>query len=267
MGAPSKNVPRSLANPPIREAVIELRVAEGDSSARLSILEKLSERLRNQFPKIEPMHQLQAVIRLSGPKGPEAQNQESGQIGFRMFDEANERIVQLRTDRIVYSLTYGDEKAYSGWETLRDPARKLWEIYSEALERPPIVRLGVRYINSMLTPKISEAVSSIASDGSPGVRTVHTVALNQFGKPESMVARTVLSFAEEQAKAHVQQAWSPTQSPPDHAEMILDVDAYREFERDNPPADPWEVVEGLRKIKNDLFFNSFSAEILEAFDK
>jgi uncharacterized protein (TIGR04255 family) len=68
--------------------------------------------------------------------------------GFSFTNQNKQQVLQVRFDGFTFS-TFAP---YDRWETLRDEARRLWELYRSATGAQSVTRAAVRYINRIDIP-------------------------------------------------------------------------------------------------------------------
>ncbi|MEE9311850.1 MAG: TIGR04255 family protein, partial [Planctomycetota bacterium] len=179
-------------------------------------------------------------------------------IGWKLTSQDGLWVLQVRDDRVSLSYVRSNEKPYPGWEVFWKKVQAVWATAKDSLLVTSISRVGLRYINQLGTPRIAKALSSNSSDGKPFLATSHNVATDLAAEMISTMARSVLQF-DNHHFATVHQLWQNQDSS--EAELILDIDAYYVGETD--VIEP--TLERLREIKNSIFFESFSPELIEGF--
>jgi uncharacterized protein (TIGR04255 family) len=108
--------PRQLANPPIAEAVIELRVKLG-SHTRLEALDPAGEEIAEEYPRRE----VQRVHEILFALPPHAENvtaRRRAAMGYRFHSRDQRKIVQFRLNGFTVSWL----RPYTSWQDLRSSA-------------------------------------------------------------------------------------------------------------------------------------------------
>lgn len=135
---------RHYTGAPITEAVIDLRV-EILSEITLSILKGLQHSTELDYPVCEEMLVVQGQIQAC-PSIAAIASQTI--IGYRFLSGDRKQIFQARLDGFTFSRL----APYDKWETFRDEARRLWELYRAVANPKSVNRVAVRYINRLDLP-------------------------------------------------------------------------------------------------------------------
>ena len=136
-----------LPNAPIVEALIDLRVQLPDEFS-IKELAPFRDGLHESFPIIRKRKQIHAQLTFS-PSAPPAVRVESPKPdGYMLTSADGTEVVQGRLDGYTFSRL----RPYRDWDSLRDSARKFWEIYCDVAHPTSISRLAVRYINRLELP-------------------------------------------------------------------------------------------------------------------
>jgi uncharacterized protein (TIGR04255 family) len=160
--------------------------------------------------------------------------------------EENNQVVQFRVDGITFSRL----EPYENWERLSSEARRLWDIYRQAVGVQKIVRIAVRYINLFKLPGNNVEPEEYLNIF-PQVPQKLPPELRDFG-PFSMSLpmhqpdlKGILVINERNA----------LQAEPDIVPIVVDFDLYV----DNPPVgneeELWAFFDKLRERKN-LYFEA-----------
>jgi len=234
-----------LENPPIVEALIDVRVVE--RAGVLEELGRLAERVRDDYPHV--LHKLQQTIEVSdsGQARQVAHREEARGFGFT--NSARDRIVQARVD----GFTFNWLGRYESWEALRDEARRLYDIYRAVASPEGIERVAVRYVNRMQVPEGAELGElmrlrvEIPADLPQRLGGVMTRVLMPF---DGSIVANVTSVIEPAAGS--QMTWT------------LDIDVI-DFERSSDSRSDaiWPRLDRLRSVKNQVFFNVLTESSLE----
>lgn len=247
-------VPRQLSNPPIVEALIDLRtVLPEDFSAEA--FRDMHEQLKDRFPKVQPLRAFEGKVEFN--QGRISQSAaDRGVMGYRFQSDDDSRIVQFRHD----GFTLNHLTPYQGWDQLRAEAESLWQCYVSAANPERVERIATRYINHIELPiptgDLREHLTEPPEipDGLPQVLTEY-------------FQRIVIADHEDNLAANLVQAIPPSQDESDGTiTVILDIDAYAVEAHE--PASPalWERFEVLREFKNQAFFGSLQESTVEAYE-
>jgi uncharacterized protein (TIGR04255 family) len=129
---------------PIVEALIDIKTEESPD-LKFDALHAITESISALYPRTETRYLGQGMISF----GAEAKaTAEQKPLALMFFSSDNKQIFQARTDGITASRL----APYTGWDTLRDEARRLWDIYRNFARPNKFTRLAVRYINQFVLP-------------------------------------------------------------------------------------------------------------------
>lgn len=137
---------RQLTHPPLREALIDLRLAD---ELPVSIISELGRRHLTGFGPGLPIWRGGITFQI-GPTSPPPTHQRnpSELFGFRYANPDASRIVQLRRDGATFSVM----KGYTTWASAKEAARSLWQQYCQWTRAAEVCRTAVRYINVLTVP-------------------------------------------------------------------------------------------------------------------
>lgn len=142
-----------LKNPPIREAVIAITTRTEFSEADIPRVKELA----TGYTEFRLVRELQQLINLSPEASVIAEHKvaDLGFKGVRFQSEDGRQIVQFNRDGMVLSII----KNYQSRGEMIAHFSKLWEIYSAVAKPADIQRIGVRFINQVITPSQEPAES------------------------------------------------------------------------------------------------------------
>jgi uncharacterized protein (TIGR04255 family) len=242
---------RFLKNAPIREAIIDLKVAPAVDHTRL---EPLFESWKKRFPKQEPLQQTTFGFAF-GPNELHSSRIDGGIQGRRLTSEDGRYIVQLRTDGFTFSRL----PPYETWEVMRAEAKPLWDDYLRHSGAEKVTRAAVRYINVMDLPMpIRDFKDYLCAP--PEIPASLPQELGGF------FSRVVIVHRELDGAAVVTQVLKT--SFENKVQVVLDIDVFREAkETDWPANDPsvWGTLDRMRDFKNQIFFESITETTAELF--
>lgn len=242
--------PRQLSNPPITEAVIDLRV-KPTPGFQLEQLDPVLRAIEKEYSRRDEILMREFLVAVQ----PDAENMASrrrGPIGFRLRSADEKRVVQVRANGFTFSWL----KPYPGWQDVRAAALGIWTIYSEHVRPQAAVRTAVRYINHIpLTLPIDDIREFFPAtpdlpDEWPQVMTgfLSRVAVVDEGTgDQAIVTQTVERDAEVTAIT-----------------FLLDIDCYNTTSFPDSPA-IWETLDRLRVLKNRIFFSSITDQLVDRF--
>lgn len=132
---------RHLPNPPIREAVVDVRV-EGLAAHHLPILEELMQGLEG-YGDVKGLREFEGRLQIGedGPAQGETIRHETA--GFRATSEDHHQVVQVK----LSGFTFSRLDLYTSWPEVRDEAHAVWDRYVAATDVDEVVRVALRYVN------------------------------------------------------------------------------------------------------------------------
>ncbi len=237
---------------PITEALIDIR-AQLPESVALPDLENLHAQIKTEYPDKKPRKKFEGKIEFKDEKEPikTTHIQEDGYL-FSAAD--GKRVAQFRLD----GFTFNRLRPYSRWEDLYQEAKRLWEIYRNALKPLVVTQIAVRYINSIEIPSknfdYDEYFTAV-----PKIPQVLPQILQHF------FAQVTIPFLDQGATAVVIQTPSGKQDSLNTA-ILLDIGVFS-GEVSVAPEDQriWEMLGHFRTIKNDIFFSHLTEKTKELF--
>jgi len=244
---------RHLKNAPIREAILDIRVrlpASVDHNRLLSVHPKIE----RQYPDRQVQWKDQFEIPLGESDVRKPASIEKGINGYLYRSAKDKQIAQFRLD----GFTFNKLKPYDKWESFRDEARRLWELYIEAASPECITKIALRYINHLFVPGPLIDFDDYLTEGPK-------VPKNLPQGVSSFLTRVVVNEPEINAIAIITQALEKIIKP-DIIPIILDIDAIKEGEFEAKGQEVWETFEKLRHFKNRIFFESVTEKTLELFE-
>ena len=224
---------------PIIEAVIDIQAAF-QSEISIEELNIFADSLKEQFP----IRQKIASFRMQfDPQlKDEANNKQISsrdEIGLKLVDAANTRILQLKKT----GFTYSHLPPYSDWSNFSGEARKYWDLFVQHFKPATVSRSAVRYINRIdisddtveikdylnIYPHIPEGVSQI-------VTGMH---LQLMMPQDDLQSMAIIN------EAVVEPAFDKGFS------VLVDIDLFNSSALE--PSKVWNILEQLRNRKNDIF--------------
>lgn len=130
---------RHYPKAPITEAIIDLRADLPDGTS-VADLERVHIGQEVAYP-IKRNRALNVVQGQIGEQGAAAAC--SKHIGFLFASQDGKSLFQARLDGFTMSRL----APYERWESFRDEARRLWDVYRSVAKPIKVIRVAVRYIN------------------------------------------------------------------------------------------------------------------------
>lgn len=244
-------------NAPITEAIIDLRVTQEQDFA-VEDLAKLRDLVADSYPNqsTEFVYSGQMYIEEAGdPLQTEGTHQSNG---FRFISQDGRRIFYARLDGFAFSI----RAPYDRWETFRDEARRLWDLYRSVARVGGITRAAVRYVNQLNIPGAQVELDEYLKT-SPKVSPDYT-----HGQLAGFFVQ--LQLWQEDLNCWLVVNEAPTQSPDAQtASILLDLDLFQErFEEPWGIEDDeavWDFLEKLRDRKNEVFEASITDKTRRLF--
>lgn len=237
-----------LRNPPIVEAVIDIRVVPKDGITT-DIFSQLIESHREKF-KIEPEEEFGIQVSLPSKT---VNTIPSRRIGVRLGNEQTGVVAQLHLDGFTFSRL----RNYTEWGSLKSEAKELWEAYKFVTMPTRITRIATRYINNLQLQMPIDNLNRFLT-APPSVPPNVPNALTHF-KTEVILIDELVGCA---AKISQQLHWIPNLPT---ASIILDIDVFEQKSRDVTDDSLWEKLDSMRDLKNKIFFESVTEETLNQY--
>lgn len=241
---------RHLADAPIREAVLDVRIPGPPTVDPQRLREALTS--VEPFPEIQDLKQGSISFRLSPDGEPESHAEGTELVGVRGATGDGLWVVQYRRG----GMTFSRLRPYPGWDTFVDRARPFVERFIESVRPPFIERLALRYINVFRLPN-------------PCDPSEYFVAPPSLPKPlrlqvNNLVSRLTVLDPDTGLQAHVAHVLQDDLQP-DRMGMILDIDVFTVARLEADASRLWPGLDELRDLKNRIFFESITDQNAEVF--
>lgn len=237
---------RHYSRAPITEAIIDLRIAppQGFSVEDLISIRQV---VADRYPYQEEEHVQYQQMPYVGTDVSQAGEYQFN--GFRFISRNKREIFYARLDGFSFSI----RAPYDRWESFRDEARSLWDLYSSVAMHGGVTRVAMRYINRIDIPNATAGVRL-----EDYLRTHPEISVDF---PEDGLMRNF--FMQVQIWQQDLGCWlivneAPEPSPEEGTLSIrLDLDLFREQYEDPWPVEDdtivWEFLERLHDRKNEIF--------------
>jgi uncharacterized protein (TIGR04255 family) len=249
--------PGHLNNPPIVEALVDLRVVN-ETPLEEAAFEPIIPFLIEKYPKVEWRRTLRAEF--TAPKhadsSAKAVTQDVGFHGLVMTNEARTWVAQFRPDGFTLSRV----REYTTGDELLGEALNLWALYAETVGATAVIRIALRYINRLLLPFRA---------GEDFDRFLTAAIVMPGGTPQTISEFVTRAVAHREPQhpdspiSIVTQRLEPASE--DAAPFVLDIDVFRTGEFKPEGASLLPILAELREVKNNLFFAFLKDEALEAY--
>ena len=241
---------------PVSEALIDIRI-DPLPATQAPILESLHEKLRDEYPNKKPQQQWEGILEVR--EGTMATSQKAhGITGYIFESKDKKRIIQYRLDGFTCNFLKPDpHEAWPGWESLRNEARRTWDIYAKALDVQMITRIAVRYINRIVIPAPVVELSDYLTTPPDVPKDFEYQSLHNF------LSRVTVAIPDLNAMATITQA--PAREPSTQVVLLLDIDIDRDQRVPLHPETMWQTLDRFREIKNSIFEKSLKPRAKELF--
>lgn len=237
----------SLSKAPIVEGLIDIRVERSPGTA-IAALKTACDELAAEFPSRIDLRHWAGQISLSPQATPSISTAVDEAGGFLLRSTDEKWVAQFRLDGFTLSRL----QPYGTWGELKGKASALWAKYSEAAKPTKIVRIASRFINRVQLPMGESFEKTFLTNFVIGPTLPQSVA--------GYLLRVVIPFDTHNAIAIVTQSLEGNST-----ECILDLDVFSEQPQGIAENEMWDRFDGLRDVKNRLFFGSFTEAALERF--
>jgi uncharacterized protein (TIGR04255 family) len=240
--------PTQLKNPPIREALVDIRAVGVEKLA--ARLEEARALLGDAYPNSIEQRRFEGMFQVSGGTlaPPVAQ---VGFNGYRFTSADGLDIAQFRIDGFTYNRLspYPD----GGGEAVVREALRLWEIYVKVAAPVLVSRVAMRYINAVPLPAAKAP----------------EIYLEQWLRPPAGSPPVLAEFlwrtrtADPETKEQLVTAVA-LESSTDLATrtLLIDIDAFSVRDYSPDPEDLRQALAGLRTLKNVAFFGIIGDELV-----
>ena len=245
---------RHLANAPITEAIIDLRVRM-PSDFDPSIFSSLKEDLQDRYPHAFPLKIAKWDLAIEDDKAVQTVVDEGRLFGYRFESDDKKNVAQFRSDGFTFSRL----KPYTDWEHVIHEARGLWSLYATIASPESVVRIATRYINRLDIPLPIHDFSHYLTSPPQLPQSLPQCV-------SSFLTRIVIRDPQFDIAANIIQAFEPNVEATNYVIMIVDIDAYKavDFSPDEPRM--WDDFARLRDMKNRIFFESITEDAARLFE-
>lgn len=250
-------MPRRLAyaNPPITEAIIDLRIAPlATEPARL--LEIFRASLSNEYPVNQELQSVAAhFVVAGGDDGKPTADMATASLGILRSNPEKNQIVQLKLNGFTFSRL----RPYHSWDAFAFHARSLWDQYRElCAEKVIVTRLAIRTINRLDIP---EPVGDLKK----WLKTYPEVGQDLPQLLDGYFMQIAQSHTGIRCKNLINQT---VQAPSVEGTVaiILDIDLFRDENVPQEEEEIWMLFEQMRDVKDEIFHACITDETIRLFD-
>jgi uncharacterized protein (TIGR04255 family) len=228
-------------NAPIKEAALDIRVR---SASDLDI-EKLSmAKDSNYLELFRKPSKVQVRVEANNETQSASAAAENTLLGFAFRSEDQKQIYQIRTD----GFTHNRLAPYQEWDVFAAEARRLWNVYKNALNPEFIELAGLNYVNEIPVP--------VGVDFSEYVKTYIEVPT---GLPQSLNTFNFgyqLTIPEDGGFLFISQGYGPPKTE-GFVNLILNIQTFKQLHLTASETSSeellWSTLEALRKAKSEAF--------------
>jgi uncharacterized protein (TIGR04255 family) len=228
---------RRYANPPIVEAVVDIKFAVSHSISRGTMI-KAVERLSGTWAPPSDIVYATAVFQAGAAVSASATQQA---VGVRVDSTDKLWVVQFQSQGLGVSRL----EPYASWENLRDTTKDIWQ----ALELDSVfvapTRIALRTVNRLEFPLP-------VLDFKTYLRTYPELSPDMPQLLSSFFSQLAVPDVAPQISANIIQATVPA-TKPDHVAMALDIDVYQTSEFPDSTSGMWDRFEILHAHRNSIF--------------
>lgn len=240
-----------LKNPPLKEALLDIRVEAGDEIDVTRLLE-LPVSLASMFEVGRELISFGTEIKFTGPEH-SAEAKPTELTGYEFQSSDNSLLMRLeKTGCSIHKLS-----GYTEWEEFIPIAHHMWEHYSSIANPHEPVRLGLRYINQV-------RLDLPFSLGDYFNFFLNSPADLPFSLIPQMLTQFTLSDQVQNQYGIVTLSLISVMDHSDKVDVYFDIDIGKSDGLDVTRI--WTDFDQMRDMKNEIFFRGITAKTLEMID-
>jgi uncharacterized protein (TIGR04255 family) len=245
---------RIYKTPPIDDAVCEFRFAQPPEGRDITLLGRLYESLKSEYPN-PPKNQTTTDVELSTQPGQQTLKLGDSVPLVRLVGKTQSQLLTFGTR----SLAVNSLRPYEGWESFRHRISHALGTYWDIFDPIGVTRIGIRYINRIRLPEDLQAGVRLE-------RYFNYFVHHPIGLPETVatfIVRTEYSYPDgiRLALTH-----GPIPSESSAFEMLLDLDVFIHYSRPHSRNGLLEVLDRLRTIEREAFEVCITDDTRALFD-
>lgn len=244
---------RHLQHAPITEALVDLRAAPTVEFGGGEVLDRLKSSLSDRYPKYSERRVFEARLEIRKGQALVPEGMDKGLHGHFFESEDGRNIAQFRVD----GFTYNRLAPYTDGESVITEALRLWKIHAEVARPLMVSRVALRYINTLKLPAQADTLTVLTR--------VPPTPERSPGSVQSFLTRVETLDAESGRRVITTQAFTPGM-PSDCVNVVIDIDAFQMGDFGVSPAALRPTLDGLRELKNAVFFGSITEEAAKGFE-
>ena len=237
---------RKYKNPPIVEALVDIRVAPSTPRDYLEIVDDFSKRITPRYPKRVAINSplLDGTVAM---------------MGVRFLDNEEFKAVDISPTQYVYRV-----RKYVGWEVFEPDAKSCWSEYAEWVGDCKITRIAVRYTNRF----------DIKIELAKGDPLFHPSITDPLEKNENLLTyalHTMIFQPDLQATVSLQRGIVPPNKA-DEVSIVLDIDVFRDLDDSQilssaNTVELWDIIDSLHVCGKKYFEKSITDKVRQEINK
>lgn len=243
--------PRDLRNPPIVEALVDIRAAV---SASPEAFEAVARELQSTYPTRKIRRGVKAEFRVEEGRLIPPTAEDLGFQGVMLYSESGQALVQFRPD----GFTFNNLKSYLGGDMLLVEALRLWSLFSDRLHPTAVTRVALRYINQLNLPYRHNDDFAKYLTAAPSTPAGAPQSVSEF-------LSRVVAYDSEASATIVTTQQLTTPDPSGFPLVVIDVDAFCMGEFPTDAQALRATLDTLRTLKNRTFFSLLTDAAVELF--
>lgn len=225
---------------PIIEAVIDIQVTL-PPDFECSGLGPMADALSDKFPIRNNLTNFQFIAEVEKEVQSPKLSSTRADIGLRLSNSENSRILQLRN----FGFAYSHLRPYSDWDCFRNEAIDYWNLFVKTCNPISISRCAVRYINRLDIPELTIEIEDYLN-----IYPTYPKGISQL--ISGMQMHLEMPQEDLECMAIINEATVDSESP-NEVSVMLDIDVFKMVALDPIKDDVWKILEQLRVRKNELF--------------
>jgi len=217
------------------------------------VLDRLKSALSDRYPKYSERRAFEARLEVRKGQAFVPKGTDKGLHGHFFESQDGRNVAQFRVD----GFTYNRLAPYTDGESVITEALRLWELHAEVAQPLMVSRVALRYINTLKLPAQADIPTFLTHvpatpEGSPG-------------DVQSFLTRVETLDVESGRRVITTQALTPGM-PPDSVNVVIDIDTFQMGDFGVSPGGLRPTLDGLRELKNAVFFGSITEEGAKEFE-
>ncbi len=236
---------------PVTEALIDLHVRLPGGTP-LSAIKEVASIVKAEYPEQKDRVYVEGQFSAGPEVGASAKQT---LMGYALYSTDKLQVFQARLDGFTFSRL----RPYVDWQTLRDEAKRLSDIYWSVLRPEAVTRVAVRYINQIDIPLPMD-------DFKTYLRTVPEVSPELPQALSGFFMRLHFPQSDFNGQVVLTQMMIPPPRP-DLATIMLDIDVFADDTTITSDEQVWELLERLRDRKNEFFEGCITDRARDLFNQ